>query len=54
MLVSARDSYTANMTLDKDLDVNTEGRQVRVIVEAAVPVGSLAGSYSTSYGTKSQ
>jgi hypothetical protein len=43
-------SYEADiMNLNSDLDPTKSGRQVDVTVEVAIPVGSVGGSYSTSY-----
>ncbi|MDD5220782.1 MAG: Ig-like domain-containing protein, partial [Candidatus Bipolaricaulis sp.] len=36
------------LLLDGDIDANTAGRQIEVVVEMKIPVGS-AGSYSTNY-----
>jgi hypothetical protein len=52
--VSAANTYASYMTLNNDLDASTAGRQIQIIVEAQVPTGSAGGSYSTSYGIKSE
>ncbi|PIZ99422.1 MAG: hypothetical protein COX77_01640, partial [Candidatus Komeilibacteria bacterium CG_4_10_14_0_2_um_filter_37_10] len=49
--VAATDSTA--ITLTSDLDATTAGRQIQVTVQAQVPTGSAAGSYSTSYGITS-
>lgn len=55
VLITAADTYsvpTLNMT--SDLNPALDGLQVRVTVEAAVPVGSVNGSYTTNYGVKTE
>ena len=52
--ITGANTYPANITLDSDLDANTAGRQIAVTVEMKVPVGSVGGSYSASYGVKSE
>ena len=52
-LISGANTYADYMTIDGDLDVNTAGRQIQIIVETQIPTGSAAGAYSTSYGVKS-
>ena len=51
--IAGAGTYPANITLDSDLDSSVAGRQVDMIVEMKVPVGSAGGSYSASYGVKS-
>lgn len=41
------------LNLTTDLDPNTPGRQVDVLVETQVPLGTLNGSYTTNYGVRS-
>ncbi|MCX6724315.1 MAG: DUF5011 domain-containing protein [Candidatus Staskawiczbacteria bacterium] len=52
--ISAANSYSGEMDLitTDDLSAN-DGRQIQITVEAAVPVGSAGGSYSTGYGIQS-
>ncbi len=54
--VTATDAYTSStpMAIDTsaDLDIDTMGRQIQITVEARVPIGTAGGSYSTSYGIK--
>lgn len=53
VLLTAQNTYsipTLDMTVD--LDAMTEGIQVQVMVEVAVPVGSVSGAYTTSYGVQ--
>ena len=52
LLIAATGAYSGDMNLnpDIDLDIARAGRQIQVVVEAAVPEGSAGGSYSTSYG----
>ncbi|KKW36479.1 MAG: hemolysin-type calcium-binding protein, partial [Candidatus Giovannonibacteria bacterium GW2011_GWA2_53_7] len=52
--ITAANTYPSSMTLNADLDANTAGRQIQIVVEAKVPTGSAGGSYSTSYGIQSQ
>ena len=51
--ITAHATYSADMTLSGDLYPTTAGRQIMVTVEMQVPAGSSGGSYSTSYGVKS-
>lgn len=46
-------SYSSALSLNSDLDITKAGRQIQIIVETKVPVGSVGGSYSTSYGIES-
>ncbi|MGD0576643.1 MAG: immunoglobulin-like domain-containing protein, partial [Candidatus Staskawiczbacteria bacterium] len=52
--LTAANSYSGEMDLipTSDLSANA-GRQIQITVEAAVPVGSAGGSYSTGYGIQS-
>lgn len=51
--VTAANTYTAPaLHMTGDLDLATAGKQVDVMVEVAVPVGTVNGSYSTSYGVQ--
>ncbi|MDD4412630.1 MAG: fibronectin type III domain-containing protein [Patescibacteria group bacterium] len=52
-LITAASTDSAIITLDGDLDAATAGRQIQVTVEAKIPTGSTAGSYSTQYGITS-
>lgn len=53
--ITAAGVYSDAMNLNPgtDLDALTMGRQIKITVEARVPVGSAGGSYSTSYGIQS-
>lgn len=54
ILLTAANTYsTPKLNMITDLDAGTIGRQVDVLVEVAVPVGTPAGSYSTTYGIQS-
>lgn len=55
IVISKINEYGGEMVIDteKDLDLSKSGRQIRIIVEAAVPKGSIPGKYSMSYGFKS-
>ena len=51
VLLTAANTYsTPTLHLTTDLDGTTDGRQVQVLVETAVPIGSVNGSYTTNYG----
>ena len=52
--IAGADAYPDAITLDSDIDAFTAGRQIEVTVEMKVPVGSAGGSYSASYGVKSE
>ncbi|MEK7194903.1 MAG: Ig-like domain-containing protein [Patescibacteria group bacterium] len=52
-VIGAADTYGDPMNMNADLDLSKVGRQVQIHVQVKVPVGSAAGSYSTSYGIKS-
>jgi hypothetical protein len=54
--VGSTDSYGGTMTIDPDLDLGalTDGRQIQIRVEVAVPIGSEGGDYTTSYGIESR
>lgn len=55
--VSAANAHTSSdpMIIDAGLDLHSSiaGRQIQITVEGRVPSGSAAGSYSSSYGIKS-
>jgi len=51
--ITTADTYSDDMLLEDDLDTDTAGRQIEVMVEVKVPSGTPGGSYSTSYGVKS-
>jgi len=53
--IGASGVYSSAMKIktSDDLDITKAGRQIQITVEARVPVGSSGGSYSTSYGVKS-
>ncbi len=46
-------AYAGPLVLTGDLDSNTAGRQIKIVVQTKVPVSTVSGSYSTSYGIKS-
>jgi len=55
ILITAADTYsTPALTMVTDLDPEMDGIQVQVVVEVKIPTGSTSGSYTTSYGVKSQ
>ncbi len=55
IMITAANTYTTpalNMT--GDLDAIAAGKQVQVSVEVAVPSTTVNGSYSTSYGVRTE
>ena len=55
ILVTAANTYTIpNLVMTGDLDLMMTGKQVRILVEVAVPANTVNGSYSTTYGVRSQ
>lgn len=54
MITSANTYSTPTLTMVTDLDPSMDGLQVKVIVEVKIPTGSANGSYTTSYGVKSE
>lgn len=55
VVLTAENVYSSpvlNMT--EDLDPSMDGLQVKVLVEVAVPAGTLNGTYSTNYGVRSE
>ena len=55
VLVTAADTYTVpTLNMTGDLDPAHDGKQVQVKVEVAVPSSTINGSYSTSYGVKTE
>ena len=53
MVIAANTYTTPDLTMVTDLDPVLAGIQVKITVEAAIPAGSVNGSYSTNYGIKS-
>lgn len=51
--ITGAGTYSDAMTVTGDLDPNTPGRQIEVMVEMQVPSDTLNGSYTTDYGVKS-
>jgi hypothetical protein len=51
--ITGADTYSAAMNITGDLDPVTPGRQIQVKVETSVPVNTVNGAYSTSYGVHS-
>lgn len=55
VVLTAANTYSSPLiTMVDDLDSEQDGLQVQVLVEVAVPAGSLNGTYSTSYGVRSE
>ncbi|MFA5887019.1 MAG: Ig-like domain-containing protein, partial [Patescibacteria group bacterium] len=52
-LITVAGTDSTAITLTSDLDAATAGRQIQVTVQAQIPTGSAAGSYSTQYGVTS-
>lgn len=52
--VNSANTYSSGMYLTGDLDSASNTRRVQITVEIKIPVGTTAGSYSTSYGIKTQ
>lgn len=55
VVLTAENVYSSPvLTMVNDLDAGEEGIQVEVLVEVAVPAGTLNGTYSTNYGVRSE
>jgi hypothetical protein len=55
ILLTGADTYSSpNLNITGDLNPTMDGKQVRVVVEVAVPVGTANGSYTTTYGIRTQ
>ncbi len=55
ILVTAANTYTTpNLTMTGDLNLSLAGKQVQVTVEVAVPSTTVNGSYTTTYGVRTQ
>lgn len=55
VLITAANTYsTPALTMVTDLDPVMDGIQVKVTVEVKIPVGTVDGSYTTSYGVKTE
>ncbi len=55
ILLTAADTYsTPALHMTGDLDTSTPGKQVDIFVEVAIPSSTPNGTYTTSYGIKSQ
>ncbi len=53
--ITAANTYsTPALTMTTDLDPVLDGLQVKVTVEVKIPVGTTNGSYTTTYGVKSE
>jgi uncharacterized membrane protein len=52
-MITAADTYSADLHMTGDLDLLTEGMQVEITVEVRVPSGTPNGAYSTSWGIRS-
>lgn len=55
VLITGADTYsTPALTMVTDLNPALDGMQVEIVVEVKIPSGTNNGSYTTSYGVKSQ
>jgi len=55
IMITAANTYTTPaLTMITDLDPTLDGIQVKIIVEVKIPTGTTNGSYTTSYGIKSE
>jgi hypothetical protein len=55
VVLTAENTYSSpNLSMLTDLDSGEDGIQVEVLVEVAVPAGTLNGTYSTHYGVRSE
>jgi len=55
VLVTGADTYTTpKLHITEDLNPSVDGMQVEVRVEVAIPTGTVSGSYTTSYGLKTE
>lgn len=52
--ITAADTYSNPLFMTSDRSSTTPGRQVQIVVEAKVPVGTPADSYSSNYGIRSE
>jgi hypothetical protein len=51
VLLTAANAYsTPTLNMTSDLNPAMDGMQVQVLVETAIPIGSINGAYTTSYG----
>jgi hypothetical protein len=48
--LTAANAYSTALVMTGDLDPNTAGRQVDILVEVSIPAVTINGSYNTSYG----
>jgi hypothetical protein len=55
VVVSAANTYTSPLlTIIGDLDPVAIGRQIKVLIETKIPISTLNGSYTTTYGIRTQ
>jgi len=58
IIITQASTYSQAMNIipdsSSDLDFTKAGRQIQITIEARVPEGSAGGSYSTSYGIKTE
>jgi len=54
VVISGAYVYAGPLDLNSDLDPVTPGRQIQITVETKVPMDSAGGTYSASYGVKSE
>jgi hypothetical protein len=53
-VTASNTDYGAAMTLTGDTSTTTPGRQIDVVIEAAVPSGTPTGAYTTTFGARSE
>lgn len=53
VMITAADTYSADLHTNEDLDPSLEGIQIEVTVEVRIPSGTPPGTYTTSYGVRS-
>jgi hypothetical protein len=52
ILLTAANAYSSPLHITGDLSPSTQGLQVAVTVEVAIPIGTADGSYTTTYGVQ--
>lgn len=55
IIITAANIYTAQpLIINSDLDPNLPGNQIKVLVETKIPLKTMNGSYTATYGVKTQ
>ena len=52
ILLTAPGTYSSPLNMTADLDTTAPGKQVQVLVETAIPLNSVNGSYTTNFGVQ--